>query len=83
MLGYSSAFGMCCMLLFTFTVVLKHFSIPCPLVAESVVENATSLVGSVVSGALNSTLAGEDEQYCEPKMFEANSRVSFPVRILF
>lgn len=80
-LGYSSAFGMTCMLLFTFTVVTKKFdpSIPCPLHPrdedmESISDNTT--IHSVIEEV-------EEEQYCSPKIVNINPRTAYAVPTMF
>jgi amino acid permease len=73
-LGYSSAFGMTCMLLFTFTVVTKKFdpSIPCPLSVKEDEEFD------------NTTIHEEVEvQYCSPKIVNINPRTAYAVPTMF
>lgn len=77
-LGYSSAFGMTCMLLFTFTVVGKKFSIPCPLDEHVGGDNMTSL-----NMTSHHQEEEEEEQYCEAKMFVLNSRSAYAVPTMF
>ena len=67
-LGYSSAFGMSCMLMFTFTVVAKKFEIPCPL------EN-TTISHETHSNTSVEVVDTEEEQFCEPEMFSFSLKV--------
>lgn len=80
-LGYSSAFGMSCMLLFTFTVVSKKFdsSIPCPLNAS------TTYLDVMKNQSLDSehVVEEEEEQYCEPKLTNINARTAYAVPTMF
>lgn len=57
------------MLLFTFTVVGKKFSIPCPLPGPG---NSTNMTESVHSSPVDEE---EEPQFCEPKMVHFNARV--------
>lgn len=79
-LGYSSAFGMMCMLLFTFTVVAKRSTIPCPLPLE---EDANLHIKDIIASntttkMFTTTLKAhdEEEQICEPQLANFNSRVT-------
>ena len=59
---------MICMLFFTITVVVKKFTIPCPIPLEDYVdENGTSLLPDVFE-------IGK-EQVCRPNYFALNSKV--------
>lgn len=81
-LGYSSAFGMSCMLLFTFTVVAKKFdsSIPCPLNQSTtyleVMQNDSSSDG-------HHAVEEEEEQYCTPRLTNINARTAYAVPTMF
>jgi len=68
-LGYSSAFGMACMLMFTFTVIVKKFEIPCPL------ENTTN------SHEIHNTT--DEEQFCEPEMYSFSLKSAFALPTMF
>jgi len=70
-LGYSSAFGMTCMLLFTFTVVAKKFSIPCPLPVPDYFNSTNH-----TTPTHHHDDEHVEEQYCEPRAFNFNTRVN-------
>ncbi|XP_002125075.4 putative sodium-coupled neutral amino acid transporter 6 [Ciona intestinalis] len=69
-LGYSSAFGMFCMMLFTVTVIAKKFSIPCPLP-----------LNNTHSAMANRTY--HEEQYCSAKVVNLNTRSAYAVPTMF
>jgi len=86
-LGYSSAFGMMCMLLFTFTVVAKRSTIPCPLPLE---EDANLHIKDIIASntttkMFTTTLKAhdEEEQICEPQLANFNSRTAYAVPTMF
>ncbi|XP_039255617.2 putative sodium-coupled neutral amino acid transporter 6 [Styela clava] len=69
-LGYSSAFGMACMLLFTMTVVIKKFSIPCPLDQNNHHDNHT---------VYNSSDSELEPQVCKAELGKMNSKSAYAV----
>ncbi|CAK8684992.1 unnamed protein product [Clavelina lepadiformis] len=77
-LGYSSALGLTCMLLFVFTVVLKKFEIPCPLPIFNRDQYLTNTLD-------NSSFPDEDfeEQTCEAKAFFLSTRSAYAVPTMF
>merc|ERR1719322_1221269 len=75
------------MLLFTFTVVAKRSTIPCPLPLE---EDANLHIKDIIASntttkMFTTTLKAhdEEEQICEPQLANFNSRTAYAVPTMF
>lgn len=76
-LGYSSAFGMFCMLLFTFTVVYEKFVIPCPF--EEPHNASVALTLNDTEETPKEDVEPLEEQECEAKLFRLTSKSAYAV----
>ncbi|XP_074930228.1 LOW QUALITY PROTEIN: sodium-coupled neutral amino acid transporter 3 [Cottoperca gobio] len=68
-LGYTSGFSLSCMVFFLISVIYKKFNIPCPL------EDGHNIT-------LTSHHANVTDDFCEAKMFTANSQTAYTIPIL-